>query len=78
VTAAVNAAAASVASGTAARAHDGAVTVHVEPYQARLSAAAGVVMDHPGGSAIESKYGYLKRAAIAAGLDVKAGKRGKK
>lgn len=57
-----------------AYAHDGEVNVIANaPHEATLSAAASVTLDHPGGYAIEAKYGPLAKAARAAGYKVKGG-----
>ena len=51
--------------------HDREPDVVVERHDAKLSAAASVTLIHPGMEAIEAKYGYLRKAARAAGYKVK-------
>ncbi|QWY81832.1 hypothetical protein SEA_HONK_9 [Microbacterium phage Honk] len=71
--AAVSAAAADIAGRVNATAHDGPVEVTTGTHEAKLSAAASVTLDHPGGLAIEAKHGPLAKAAIAGGYTLRGG-----
>lgn len=76
----VESAVSDLAEGVASRihetAHDGPVPVETRSRVAsggRISArpAVDVILAHPGGLAIEAKYGALTKAASAAGLEVR-------